>query len=419
MKFLCTIFAVSTVLGTLTSQYPESANCKKVLQALLKKPPPNTEIAINLRLLKARYRCRKGFNLVGKQYRTCKNGTWMDMEDPKCIGPQCGKPKAIPHATFVGSSYGYKDPPLKYSCESGYTLNGPRQRRCRRNGRWSKGPTCMVSLDYSPCGESPVDFRARNVGGSTSSRGWWPWQVALKKPSINGGYQLFCGGALISPRWVLTAASCFYTPHGITSDDLYKISAGDHRLDKEEKSEQDILPEKLKVHEDYNARTFLNDIALIKLEYEVELNKFVRTLCLPSKEEEGDLAVAGKYGCVSGWGVTRALEMEEKPKERDYSNKLKYAFYQIQTNALCKNSTKYTFESDAMFCGGDGKGGNDTCSGDSGGVFVREGKRGNGYRWIATGIVSWGEGCAQKNKYGYYTRVYSYIDWIKKMMTEN
>lgn len=277
-----------------------------------------------------------------------------------------------------------------------------------------------TKIDYSSCGESPVDFRARIVGGSTSKKGWWPWQVALKKPSSNGD-QLFCGGALISPQWVLTAAHCFYTRDGIRSGDVYKIFAGAHRLNKKEKSEQEILPEKLEIHENYNdkARTYLNDIALIKLQHEVEPKKFVRTLCLPSKEEEGDLAVAGKYGYVSGWGVTRALEMGEETKKGDYSNELKYASYQIQRNALCKNSTTYTFESDAMFCGGDGKGGNDTCSGDSGGVFVRQGKRGNGYRWIATGIVSWGEGCAQENKYGYYTRVYSYIDWINKIMTEN
>ena len=68
-------------------------------------------------------------------------------------------------------------------------------------------------------------------------------------------------------------------------------------------------------------------------------------------------------------------------------------------------------------CVGDGKGGNDTCHG--GGAFVREGKRCDKYRWIVTGLVSWGEGCAQENQYGYYTRVYPFIDWIKKVVAKN
>ena len=54
-----------------------------------------------------------------------------------------------------------------------------------------------------------------------------------------------------------------------------------------------------------------------------------------------------------------------------------------------------------------------------GGAFVREGKRGDKYRWIVTGLVSWGEGCAQENQYGYYTRVYPFIDWIKKVVAKN
>lgn len=42
-------------------------------------------------------------------------------------------------------------------------------------------------LDYSGCGESPADFRARIVGGSSSRRGWWPWQVAVKRKNDKNG----------------------------------------------------------------------------------------------------------------------------------------------------------------------------------------------------------------------------------------
>lgn len=198
----------------------------------------------------------------------------------------------------------------------------------------------------------------------------------------------------------------------------FKVSAGEYRLNQQEKSQQDIVPEKIVPHDKYVKKTYLNDIALIKLKNRVELGKFVRTVCLPSKEKK-DLALAEKYGYVSGWGATKEVRPGIAPKPKDYPNELKYASFPIQNNTVCRNSTKHTFEPDAMFCAGDGKGGSDTCKGDSGGAFVREGKIGDRYRWIAAGIVSWGEGCAQKDKYGFYTRVYSYIDWIEKTMAEN
>ena len=39
-------------------------------------------------------------------------------------------------------------------------------------------PTAL-SLYYSSCGESPVDFRSRIVGGNESQQGWWPWHIGL------------------------------------------------------------------------------------------------------------------------------------------------------------------------------------------------------------------------------------------------
>ena len=55
-------------------------------------------------------------------------------------GP-CGRPADIPNATFVGRNFGYKDK-IKYSCEKGFKLSGPKKRTCRGNGKWSRPPTC-------------------------------------------------------------------------------------------------------------------------------------------------------------------------------------------------------------------------------------------------------------------------------------
>lgn len=201
----------------------------------------------------------------------------------------------------------------------------------------------------------------------------------------------------------------------------YEVKAGDHDLTSIEKSEQKVRLDKIFVHQGYKHTTYINDIALVKLKEKVELSAFVRTVCLPDKVE-GDLAKPTKYGSVCGWGATKALKPREKPERDDrYSTVLKYDSYRIRKNQLCANATTgvVPFNSTVTFCAGDGKGGNDTCKGDSGGAFVRARKRGKVIRWIATGLVSWGEGCAQENHYGYYTRVYSFIDWIKETLDKH
>lgn len=67
---------------------------------------------------------------------------------------------------------------------------------------------------------------------------------------------------------------------------------------------------------------------------------------------------------------------------------------------------------DNMFCAGYPEATKDACSGDSGGPFVVN------YRgtWFLTGVVSWGEQCATKGKYGVYTRLGNFLTWIRDIM---
>lgn len=83
--------------------------------------------------------------------------------------------------------------------------------------------------------------------------------------------------------------------------------------------------------------------------------------------------------------------------------------------------TAVPVSSTVTFCAGDGRGRSGHCVGDAAGAFVREEQRADKKRWAwdATGLISWGEGCAQKNKNDYYTRVYPFIDLTGKKMEEN
>lgn len=65
-----------------------------------------------------------------------------------------------------------------------------------------------------------------------------------------------------------------------------------------------------------------------------------------------------------------------------------------------------------MFCAGYLDVSMDSCSGDSGGPFAVY------YHdtWFLTGVVSWGEKCATKGKYGVYTRLGNFLNWIRDTM---
>ena len=150
----------------------------------------------------------------------------------------------------------------------------------------------------------------------------------------------------------------------------YLVKVGDNNLLSKERSQQHLNLERFFVHEDYVALNFANDIALIKLKDKVKLGRFVRTLCLPEKDE-GDLAIPPKYDFATGWGVTQASKNGEGPEpENRYSTRLQYSAYTIQSDELCADRSAIPINSTVAFCAGDGKGGNDTCHGDSGGAFV-------------------------------------------------
>uniref|UniRef100_A0A8C3JN09 Vitamin K-dependent protein C n=1 Tax=Calidris pygmaea TaxID=425635 RepID=A0A8C3JN09_9CHAR len=68
-----------------------------------------------------------------------------------------------------------------------------------------------------------------------------------------------------------------------------------------------------------------------------------------------------------------------------------------------------------MFCAGYDKDGGDVCQGDGGGPHVTQY---NG-TYFVTGIISWGEGCGRKGKYGVYTNLSKFLPWVRSVLTEN
>ncbi|XP_036616149.1 anionic trypsin-like isoform X2 [Trichosurus vulpecula] len=222
------------------------------------------------------------------------------------------------------------------------------------------------------------------VGGETCEEASVPFQA-----SLNIGYH-FCGGSLINEQWVVSAGHCYQS--------RVQVRLGEHNIEATDGNEQFIDSEKIIRHPKYNSRTLDNDILLIKLKTPAVLNEYVNTISLPSA-----CAAVGTECIISGWGNTLSSGAY-------YPDLLQCLVAPVLSDADCKAS--YPGEiTDNMICVGFLEGGKDSCQGDSGGPVACNGE--------LQGIVSWGYGCAQKNRPGVYTKVCNYVDWIEETIAAN
>ncbi|KAM9795117.1 coagulation factor IXa [Neosynchiropus ocellatus] len=253
-----------------------------------------------------------------------------------------------------------------------------------------------LSEAEGPTQESATPFK-RIVGGAVVSPGEIPWQVALV---AHPSGQLFCGGTILSERWVITAAHCLAELKG-----SFRVRVGEYSIHTKEADEKDHEVMKDFIHPSYNASTSLynHDIALLYLTAPITFSSTVRPICLGPKDFIERLVKVASPATVSGWGRTRHLG-----STADSLQKVEVPF---TDRAECKRSsssrvTRY------MFCAGYFDEEKDACQGDSGGPHANS-IHGT---WFLTGIVSWGEECAKEGKYGVYTRVSLYYRWINYIM---
>ncbi|XP_066115428.1 transmembrane protease serine 2 isoform X1 [Saccopteryx bilineata] len=256
----------------------------------------------------------------------------------------------------------------------------------------------VVSLRCIECGvNTKMSRQGRIVGGTNAAPGDWPWQVSLHVQGVH-----VCGGSIITPEWIVTAAHCVEEPlnnprywtafAGILRQSFMFYGSG-YRV------------EKVISHPNYDSKTKNNDIALMKLQTPLTFNDKVKPVCLPNP----GMMLEPKQSCwISGWGATY-----EKGKTSEVLNA---AMVPLIEPWQCNSRFVYNnLITSTMFCAGYLQGNIDSCQGDSGGPLVTL----KSSVWWLIGDTSWGSGCAKPNRPGVYGNVTVFTDWIYRQMRAN
>lgn len=232
----------------------------------------------------------------------------------------------------------------------------------------------------------------RIVGGGPAPAGAYPWMAALLDKDEPDIYKAqYCGGVLVHPYWVLTAAHCV---DDVLARDV-QVLVGATDLKAAGLTRIDVL--EIVLHPRYLAATHDNDAALLLLAQPVTNVEPLELIDDPALVQGGVMATA------PGWG-------REFSGEAESPSLLQHVALPIVDQAIANQFLNGKVTENMLAAGADGL---DTCQGDSGGPLMIRGRNG---QWVDAGIVSWGDGCGTGAKPGIYTRVSRMRQWIQSYL---
>ncbi|OLB77097.1 MAG: hypothetical protein AUI14_17290 [Actinobacteria bacterium 13_2_20CM_2_71_6] len=240
-----------------------------------------------------------------------------------------------------------------------------------------------ASTTIARAATKPPDPGTDIVGGGEAPNNAYPWIVAFSRA---GTGEFWCGGALIAPEWVLTAAHCFADVETVPFDALIGQTKRSGGSGGETRGVANFI-----FHPGFTGSgTGGFDVALAHL-----ARASTKTPLQVVSSAERDIWLPGSTVRALGWGA--------QSENGDVTNTLRQVDVPVQSDATMMASSSYgsRFKPATMLGAGALAGGQDSCGGDSGGPLVASTPRG----WRQVGIVSWGDGCARPNKPGIYSRI--------------
>ncbi|KAM6178247.1 coagulation factor X [Rhynchocyon petersi] len=319
---------------------------------------------------------------------SCASGYILGDNGKSCISTErfpCGKP-----------TYGRRKRSLTQANNGGSPpANSTLERHNHEDLEPTEDPSDLFNINQTRSDSNSPNSKdfIRIVGGTNCKEGECPWQALL----INEDNEGFCGGTILSEYYILTAAHCLHQAK------RFKVRVGDRNTAEEEGNEMVHDVEMIIKHNRFDLETYDFDIAVIRLKTPILFRMNVAPACLPEKNWAESTLMTQKTGIISGFGRTH-----EKGRPSTVLKMLEVPYVDRNT---CKLSSGFTITQN-MFCAGYSTKPEDACQGDSGGPHVTRFRD----TYFVTGIVSWGEGCARKGKFGVYTKITSFLKWIDKSM---
>jgi len=230
------------------------------------------------------------------------------------------------------------------------------------------------------------------VGGTETAEGQYPHQVALFIGPLGGS---FCGGSILSPNKILTAAHC------CDGQSTIEVVAGAHNIRMNEPTQQSVVTTDLTVHEEWASFLIMNDVCILTLPIALPLSDRIATVNLPTVDIAVDVTLT-----ASGWG-----------RPSDSTGSISDVLRHVDINTI-ENSVAGDYYGDAFVTADslccDTTGGVGTCNGDSGGPLTRLEADGS---YTIFGATSFGASAGCEAGFpACFARVHYFLDWIQQNM---